>query len=78
ATAIRISGHRALSVFLRYTIVSTEQLHAPMAKVSDNNAKTTQNRVRGSRKLLISRGSSVVEQPIRNRSLTCLQTKDLY
>ncbi len=69
ATAMRISGHRTLSVFLRYNIVSTEQLHAAMAKVSDNNAKTTQNRVRGSRKLLISRGSSVVEQPIRNRQV---------
>jgi integrase len=69
ATAMRISGHRTLSVFLRYNIVSTEQLHAAMAKVSDNNAKTVQNRVRGSRKLLISRGSSVVEQPIRNRQV---------
>jgi integrase len=49
ATVMRISGHRTLSVFLRYNIVSTEQLHAAMAKVSDNNAKTTQNRVPGSR-----------------------------
>jgi integrase len=39
ATAMRISGHRTLSVFLRYNIVSTEQLHAAMAKVSENNAK---------------------------------------
>jgi hypothetical protein len=67
---MRISGHRTLSVFLRYNIVSTEQLHAAMAMVSDNNAKTTQNAVCGSRKLLISRGSSVVEQPIRNFLIT--------
>jgi integrase len=69
ATAMRISGHRTLSVFLRYNIVSTEQLHAAMAKVSKNNKKTTQNAVCGSRKLLISRGSSMVEQPIRNFSI---------
>jgi hypothetical protein len=42
ATAIRISGHRALSVFLRYNIESTKQLHAAMAKfrtTTQNNAK---------------------------------------
>ncbi len=49
ATAMKITGHRALSVFQRYNIVSTEQLHAAMAKVS-NNARTTQNAVRSSRK----------------------------
>jgi|ERR1700722_370170 len=49
ATAMKISGHRTLSVFLRYNIVSTEQLHAAMAKVS-NNARTTQNALRSSRK----------------------------
>jgi integrase len=49
ATAMKISGHRTLSVFLRYDIVSTEQLHAAMAKVS-NNATTTQSAVGNSRK----------------------------
>ena len=43
ATAMKITGHRALSVFQRCNIVSTEQLHAAMAKVS-NNARTTQER----------------------------------
>jgi hypothetical protein len=41
---MRISGHRTLSAFLRYNVVSTEQLHAAMAKVSKNDAKTTQKR----------------------------------
>jgi len=68
ATAMKITGHRTVSVFLRYNIVSTRQLHDAMAKVS-NNARTTQNTVGVSRKLLKSRGSSVVEQPIRNRQV---------
>jgi integrase len=49
ATAMKIAGHRTLSVFQRYNIVSTEQLHAAMAKVS-NNARTTQSAARSSRK----------------------------
>ena len=49
ATAMKIIGHRTLSVFQRYDIVSTEQLHAAMTKVS-NKARTTQSAVRGSRK----------------------------
>ena len=68
ATAMKITGHRTVSVFERYNIVSTEQLHEALAKVS-NNARTTQNAVAVSRKLLKSRGSSVVEQPIRNRQV---------
>jgi site-specific recombinase XerD len=40
STAMRITGHRALAVFQRYNIVSTEQLHEPMAKVSENATKT--------------------------------------
>ena len=65
---MKITGHRTVSVFLHYNIVSTRQLHDAMAKVS-NNARTTQNTVGVSRKLLKSRGSSVVEQPIRNRQV---------
>ena len=65
---MKITGHRTVSVFERYNIVSTEQLHAAMEMVS-NNARTTQNAVAVSRKLLKSRGSSVVEQPIRNRQV---------
>jgi len=42
ATAMKITGHRTISVFERYNIVSTEQLHEAMAKVT-KNAKTTQN-----------------------------------
>jgi integrase len=49
ATAMKITGHCAVSVFQSYNIVSTEQLHAALAKVS-NNARTTQNGVRSSRK----------------------------
>ena len=67
STAMKITGHRTVSVFERYNIVSTEQLHEAIAMVSDN-ARTTQNGVSVSRRLLKSRGSSVVEQPIRNRS----------
>jgi integrase len=44
ATAMKITGHRTISVFERYNIVSTEQLHEAMAKVT-KNAKTTQNAV---------------------------------
>jgi site-specific recombinase XerD len=40
STAMRITGHRAVAVFQRYNIVSTEQLHEPMAKVSENATKT--------------------------------------
>ena len=68
STAMKITGHRTVSVFERYNIVSTEQLHEAIAMVSDN-ARTTQNAVAVSRKLLKSRGSSVVEQPIRNRQV---------
>jgi len=68
STAMKITGHRTVSVFERYNIVSTEQLHEAIAMVSDN-ARTTQNGVSVSRKLLKSRGSSVVEQPIRNRQV---------
>ena len=67
-TAMKITGHRTVSVFERCNIVSTEQLHEALAKVS-NNARTTQNAGIVSRKLLKSRGSSVVEQPIRNRQV---------
>src|SRR5215469_7798787 len=63
-----ITGHRTVSVFLHYNIVSTQQLPDGMAKVS-NNARTTQNVASASPKLLKSRGSSVVEQPIRNRQV---------
>src|SRR5215469_3499106 len=65
---MKITGHRTVSVFLHYNIVSTRQLHDAMAKVS-NNARTTQNVASASPKLLKSRGSSVVEQPIRNRQV---------
>jgi len=75
ATAMRITGHRTLSVFERYNIVSTEQLHDAMAKVT-SNAKTTQNaapslrrRRKSSLFSRVCRGSSVVEQPIRNRQV---------
>ena len=68
STAMKITGHRTVSVFERYNIVSTEQLHEAIAMVSDN-ARTTQNGVSVSRRLLKSRGSSVVEQPIRNRQV---------
>jgi integrase len=44
ATAMKITGHRTLSAFQRYNIVSTEQLHEAMAKVT-KNAETTQNAV---------------------------------
>ncbi len=44
ATAMKITGHRTISVFERYNIVSTEQLHEAMEKVT-KNAKTTQNAV---------------------------------
>jgi integrase len=47
--AVKTTGHRALSVFQRYNIVSTEQPDAVVAKVSDN-ARTTQKVVRTSRK----------------------------
>jgi len=40
STAMRITGHRTVAVFQRYNIVSTEQLHEAMAKVSENAAKT--------------------------------------
>ena len=40
STAMRITGHRTVAVFQRYNIVSTEQLHAAMAKVSENATKT--------------------------------------
>src|SRR6267378_1007443 len=36
STAMRITGHRTVAVFQRYNIVSTEQLHEAMAKVSEN------------------------------------------
>jgi len=49
ATATKTTGHRTLSVFERYNIVSTEQLHAAMMKVS-NNATTTQRAARITRK----------------------------
>jgi len=41
ATAMKITGHRTLSVFQRYGIVSTEQLHAAMTRfrTSENDAK---------------------------------------
>ena len=76
ATAMKITGHRTISVFERYNIVSTEQLHDAMTKVT-SNAKTTQNAVRAERRRRkssffsrVCRGSSVVEQPIRNLNLT--------
>ena len=68
ATAMKITGHRTVSVFERYNIASTKQLHEAIEMVS-NNARTTQNAGSVSRKLLKSRGSSVVEQPIRNRQV---------
>src|SRR5438552_18161004 len=40
STAMRITGHRTVAVFQRYNIVSTAQLHAAIAKVSDNATKT--------------------------------------
>jgi hypothetical protein len=46
---MKITGHRTVSVFQRYNIASTEQLHAALAKVS-NNATTTQSAVGISRK----------------------------
>src|SRR5882762_1846025 len=49
ATAMKITGHRTISVFERYNIVSTEQLHDAMTKVT-SNAKTTQNAVRAERR----------------------------
>ena len=75
ATAMKITGHRTLSVFERYNFVSTEQLHDAMERVT-SNAKTTQNAVPSLRRRRQSpffskgcRGSSVVEQPIRNRQV---------
>jgi hypothetical protein len=38
ATAMKLTtGHRTLHIFLRYNIISTEQLHEAMAKVSAQN-----------------------------------------
>lgn len=48
SVAMRITGHRTVAVFQRYNIVSTEQLHEAMAKVSENATKT-QIAVGGSR-----------------------------
>jgi integrase len=42
STAMRITGHRTVSVFQRYNIVSTEQLHAASKKVTDFNASLMQ------------------------------------
>ncbi len=38
--AMRITGQRTVAAFQRYSIVSTEQLHEAMAKVSKNATKT--------------------------------------
>ena len=53
SVAMKITGHRTVSTFLRYGIVEKAQLHAAMDKVSkqasengqkaDNDAKTIQN-----------------------------------
>jgi len=33
ATAMKITGHRTLHIFMRYNIISTDQLHEAMGKV---------------------------------------------
>src|SRR6266478_561181 len=52
ATAMKITGHRTLHIFMRYNIVSTDQLREAMEKVTSekegskvtrNNASTTQS-----------------------------------
>ena len=42
ATAMKITGHRTVSVFQRYNIISTEQLHEAAKKVADYNASLMQ------------------------------------
>ena len=42
STAMRITGHRTVSVFQRYNIISTDQLHAASKKVSEFNASLMQ------------------------------------
>jgi len=34
ATAMKITGHRTLHIFMRYNIISTGQLHEAMEKVT--------------------------------------------
>ena len=36
-TAMKVTGHKTLHIFLRYNIISTEQLHEAMAKVTAQN-----------------------------------------
>lgn len=36
-TAMKVTGHLTLHIFLRYNIISTEQLHEAMAKVTAQN-----------------------------------------
>ncbi len=42
AQAMKITGHRTVCVFERYNIVSAQQLHEAVARVT-KNATTTQN-----------------------------------
>jgi len=41
ATAMKITGHRTLHVFLRYNIISTGQLHEAMDKVTSMQKAAT-------------------------------------
>ncbi len=47
STAMRITGHRTVSVFQRYNIISTAQLHEASKKVADYNASLMQVAVSG-------------------------------
>jgi integrase len=42
STAMKITGHKTVSVFQRYNIISTEQLHEAAKKVADYNASLMQ------------------------------------
>jgi integrase len=37
ATAMKLTGHKTLHIFLRYNIISTEQLHEAISKVTAQN-----------------------------------------
>jgi len=40
ATAMKITGHRTIHVFLRYNIISTGQLHEAMGRVTSGKTGT--------------------------------------
>jgi len=40
ATAMKITGHRTIHVFLRYNIISTDQLHEAIERVTSRKTGT--------------------------------------